>query len=156
MKKGTQMNLDELYQDMILDHSKNPRNFRELPGATHSAQGYNPLCGDQITIWLLVDQDTIVDATFTGQGCAISQASASMMTQLIQGRSVTDAEELFQLFRAQLVPTNGTESDSQISDSEVEELGVLNSLLGVRQYPNRIKCATLAWHAMHSAMETKV
>lgn len=150
------MNLDELYQDMILDHSKNPRNFRELPGATHSAQGYNPLCGDQITIWLLVDQDTIVDATFTGQGCAISQASASMMTQLIQGRSVTDAEELFQLFRAQLVPTNGTESDSQISDSEVEELGVLNSLLGVRQYPNRIKCATLAWHAMHSAMETKV
>lgn len=153
------MELSDLYQEIIVDHGKNPRNHREMPDATHSAQGYNPLCGDQITVLLKVEDGKVADASFTGHGCAISQASASMMTQAIKGQSLEKAEDLFASFRKVVTSGNGTEGcdhgvEPEWDESAMEdELGVLSCLTGVRKYPNRIKCATLAWHAMHSALE---
>ncbi|MBS1715415.1 MAG: SUF system NifU family Fe-S cluster assembly protein [Armatimonadetes bacterium] len=140
------MDLTDLYQEIILDHGKNPRNRREIPGATHLAEGFNPLCGDQIKVWLKVEGGTIADAAFTGQGCAISQASASMMTQAVKGQTVAFAEELFNNFRQHVIENN----DNVLDDGQ--DLGILNCLTGVRRFPNRIKCAVLAWHAMHSAL----
>ena len=152
------MDIKDLYQEIILDHGKRPRNKREMPGATHSAEGYNPMCGDQIKVWLMVVDGLVKDASFSGQGCAISQASASMMTQALIGQTVEHAEELFTVFRGSVMG----EGDGEVCDhstpfdlsstTEIEELGELNCLTGVRQYPNRIKCATLAWPAMHSAL----
>lgn len=138
--------LNDLYQEIILDHGKNPRNRRELPGATHVAEGFNPLCGDQIKVWLEVEDGRIKEATFTGQGCAISQASASMMTQAVKGQTVDCAERLFGQFREAVVDAG------EVPAPDNDELGILNCLTGVRKYPNRIKCAVLAWHAMHSAL----
>lgn len=155
------MQLTDLYQEIILDHGKSPRNHRELPGATHNAQGYNPLCGDQITVWLKIDEGIIEDISFSGQGCAISQASASMMTQALKGKSIKEATELFEKFRSVVMSGQVQDqcdhgSNPNWEDLDVdEELGILSSLTGVRKYPNRIKCATLAWHAMHSALEPK-
>ena len=135
----------ELYQSVILDHNKRPRNFHEPEGANRSADGMNPLCGDQFCVFLTLEGDRIQDAGFTGNGCAISKASASLMTEGIKGKSRAEAEELFESFR-ELVT-----SDPQ-QEAQVGALGKLAVFSGVREFPVRVKCATLAWHAMHSAL----
>ncbi|MDA1080073.1 MAG: SUF system NifU family Fe-S cluster assembly protein [Gemmatimonadetes bacterium] len=134
--------LDELYQSIILDHNRRPKNFREMEDATAKADGVNPLCGDQLTVWLKMDGDQIADVSFRGQGCAISKASASMMTQVVKGKSRTDAEQLFTDVHA-LVTGKPTGAD----------VGSLKALSGVSKFPLRVKCASLAWHAMHSALQ---
>jgi nitrogen fixation NifU-like protein len=137
------VNLSDLYQEMILDHGRKPRNLREMPEATHQAEGFNPMCGDRVRLFLRVDDGRIEDASFTGCGCAISQASASMLTQAVKGQSVAQAGELFDRFHRAVTGPKGPEGD----------LGCLEALLGVRQFPNRVKCATLAWHALREALE---
>ena len=138
--------LRELYQDVILEHSKAPRNFRELPKANHKAEGYNPLCGDHFTVYLDVEGDKIADVTFQGSGCAISKASASMMTQSLKGRSKEEATKMFERFH-ELV--TGHESGDR------EALGKLAVFAGVSEFPVRVKCATLAWHTLQAALEGK-
>jgi nitrogen fixation NifU-like protein len=138
----------ELYQETILDHHKHPRNFEEMENATHSSEGFNPLCGDQITVYLLVEGDTIERITFKGSGCAICTASASVMTEALKGKSVGEAEALFGRFH-DLVMTDPTETP------DTGGLGKLAVFVGVREYPVRIKCATLAWHTLHAALEGK-
>ncbi len=139
------MDLQDLYQQTLLDHGKRPRNFGPLPEATHRAEGYNPMCGDEVRLALLVEGDVVREARFEGCGCAISQASASMMTQAVKGQTVVHARELFDRFHAVVVRGEDEASD--------DDLGPLDCLTGVRQYPNRIKCATLAWHALKDALE---
>ena len=132
-----------LYEQVILDHNRNPRNFHELSDATCHAEGYNALCGDQFTIYLKLDTDKrIVEATFTGTGCAISKSSASMMTQAIKGKTQKEAEALFIQFHRMVTSDPVFPSD----------LGKLEALRGVREYPVRVKCATLAWHTMMAAL----
>lgn len=138
--------LDDLYQELILDHGKKPRNFGPLPMATHEAEGYNPFCGDQVHVRLVVENEVITDLKFEGCGCAISTASASLMSQAVTGRTVEEARELFARFRRAVVE----EEDGG------EELGALVALAGVRNFPNRIKCAILAWHAMNQALDAPV
>ena len=139
--------LRELYQDVILDHSRHPRHFGKLEGATHSGQGHNPLCGDRVTIHLLVDaNDRIKDIKFEGKGCAISQASASLMTDMLVGRTITEAEKLMAGF---LHLVRGEDAGNLNSDDR-ERLDVM---AGVSAFPMRVKCATLAWHTMKSALE---
>ncbi len=133
--------LDELYQSVILDHNKTPRNFRKLEHATNHAEGRNPLCGDQFDIWLTLDGEVISEVTFLGQGCAISKASASMMTQAVKGRTITEARELFDKFHAVVA-----------GDSTETLPAKLEVFRGVRAFPIRIKCATLSWHAMKQAL----
>ena len=140
--------LRDLYQEVILDHNRHPRNFKVLAGATCKADGYNPLCGDRLTIYLHVDGDVIRDASFEGQGCAISRASASLLTDSVKGKTVAEAEALFRRFH-QMV-TSPPDSQEDFSD-----LGKLFVLAGVREYPVRVKCASLAWHTLHSAVEKK-
>ncbi len=135
--------LRELYQEVILDHNKRPRNFRVLDPATHHAAGHNPLCGDQITVYANVEDGVIKEVTFQGQGCAISTASASLMTTALQGKPVAEAEALFGKFH-DMVTGDG---------SAPPELGKLAVLTGVRDYPSRVKCATLAWHALQAALQ---
>jgi nitrogen fixation NifU-like protein len=138
--------LRDLYQDLILDHGKKPRNFRHDAGRTHHAEGFNPLCGDAIALDLRVGADgTIADACFQGKGCAISTASASMMTQAVKGASVADAKKLFVRFRDLVTGVEESASDA--------DLGKLAVFAGIRDYPNRIKCAALPWHALSSALE---
>jgi nitrogen fixation NifU-like protein len=137
--------LRELYQQVILEHSRSPRNFRELDGASHSADGYNPLCGDQITVYVELDGDRIADVTFKGSGCAISKASASLMTAAVKGKTLAEAEEMFGQFREMV--TSGHDAD--IDDESMGKLAVLS---GVREFPVRVKCATLAWHTLHAAL----
>lgn len=139
--------LRELYQQVILDHNKNPRNFHELPAATTKVEGYNPLCGDHYTIYLDVDGDTIRDVGFTGSGCAISKSSASVMTQSIKGKSKEEAERLFDVFHKLVTGEPG--------DTSTVELGRLAAFSGVSEFPARVKCATLAWHTMRGALEGK-
>jgi len=139
--------LRELYQQVILDHNKNPRNFHELPAATTKVEGYNPLCGDHYTIYLDVDGDTIRDVGFTGSGCAISKSSASVMTQSIKGKSKEEAERLFEVFHKLVTGEAG--------DTSTVELGRLAAFSGVSEFPARVKCATLAWHTMRGALEGK-
>ena len=134
--------LSELYQEAILDHSKRPRNFGQLPQHTHEAEGFNPLCGDQVRLQVQLEEGRIKDLAFEGCGCAISVASASMMTQAVKGKTVEEAEALFKDF--QEVVTQKKEPD--------ESLGELECLAGVRDFPSRIKCAVLAWHALHQAI----
>ncbi len=138
--------LRELYQQVILEHSRNPRNFRELEGASNSAEGYNPLCGDQITVFVEVDGDRVVDVSFKGSGCAISKASASLMTGAVKGRTLDEAAKLFERFREMVT----SEHDADVDE---EGLGKLTVLSGVREFPVRVKCATLAWHTLHAALE---
>jgi nitrogen fixation NifU-like protein len=139
--------LRELYQEVILDHSRHPRHFGKLAGATNSAQGYNPLCGDRVTIYLTVGKDNrIEDIKFEGRGCAISQASASLMTELLVGRSVADAEQLMAGF-VNLVKGEAAE------ELRPEDRETLDVMAGVSAFPMRVKCATLAWHTMKSALE---
>ena len=140
-------NLRELYQDVILDHSRHPRHFGKLDSATNTAQGYNPLCGDRVTIYLIVAADgRIADIKFEGRGCAISQASASLMTDMIVGRTVTEVEKLMGGF---LNLVKG-EDVLGLNDEDRERLDVM---AGVSAFPMRVKCATLAWHTMKSALE---
>lgn len=139
--------LRELYQDIILDHSKHPRHFGPLEHATHNANGHNPLCGDRITVHLILDaENRIADISFEGRGCAISQSSASLMTDLLKGRNVGDAEKLMDGF-LQLVKGEGAEGLSE------DDLEILQVMAGVSAFPMRVKCATLAWHTMKSALE---
>jgi nitrogen fixation NifU-like protein len=138
--------LRELYQDVILEHSKAPRNYRELPKANHKAEGYNPLCGDHFTIYLDLEGDKIQDVTFQGSGCAISKASASMMTQSVKGKSKEEAEKLFEKFHQLVTGAEG---------GDAESVGKLAVFAGVSEFPVRVKCATLAWHTLEAALEGK-
>jgi len=133
--------LRELYQEVILEHSKHPRNFRALDAANHKAEGFNPLCGDHFTVYVDVQDGAIHDIAFQGAGCAISKASASMMTQSLKGKSQGEAEELFTKFH-DLVTGNGSG----------DEMGKLAAFSGVSEFPLRVKCATLAWHALRAAL----
>jgi nitrogen fixation NifU-like protein len=136
--------LRDLYQEVILDHSKNPRNFRVPGGAPRQAKGYNPLCGDRITLYVDVEGGVVKSIGFQGAGCAISTASASMMTEALKGRTEAEAEELFAAFHAVLTGRSRT--------SDEEKLGKLSVFAGVRDYPVRVKCATLAWHTLKAAL----
>ena len=138
--------LQELYQQVILDHNRNPRNYGELEGANRVAEGFNPLCGDQINVALLVKDGTIEDVKFTGSGCAISKASASIMTSVLKGKTVDEAEQMFDTFH-HLV------TDEQ-ADIDPESLGKLAVFAGVREFPARVKCASLCWHTMKNALES--
>ncbi len=138
--------LRDLYQEVILEHSKTPRNYRKLDPADHKAEGYNPLCGDRFTVYLHMDGDAIRDITFQGSGCAISKASASMMTQALKGKTRAEAEELFEHFHN--VVTGHHEADGNKA-----ELGKLEVFSGVSEFPMRVKCATLAWHTLQAALE---
>jgi nitrogen fixation NifU-like protein len=141
------MDLRELYQDVILDHSKHPRNFGPANGAYRHAKGNNPLCGDRVEVHLKVKDGLIEDARFEGRGCAISLASASLMTELLKGRSEAEARALFAQFR-ELLTAKG-----QVDLARYADIDRLAALSGVRDYPMRVKCATLAWHAMSAALE---
>ncbi len=136
--------LSDLYQEILLEHNSKPHNFKKVEEANQTADGYNPLCGDQITLYLKVVDGVIDDVGFQGTGCAISRASASMMTQSIKGQSVAHAEEIFEEFRRML-----TEPDA---DVDYDELGDLEMLSGVSEFPTRIKCAVLAWHTLTAAL----
>jgi nitrogen fixation NifU-like protein len=136
--------LRDLYQEVILEHSKAPRNYRELPNANQKAEGYNPLCGDHFTVYLEVEGESIRDISFQGSGCAISKASASMMTQSLKGKTRAEAEKLFEQFHK--LVTSGPNGNSG-------ELGKLAVFSGVSEFPVRVKCATLAWHALHAALQ---
>ena len=136
--------LRDLYQEVILDHSKRPRNFRKLEEANRTAVGHNPLCGDKLVVYLDVEDGVVKDATFQGAGCAISTASASMMTEAVKGKTVDEAEQTFARFQEMLTKP----ADEEIEDS----LGKLDVFGGVREFPARVKCATLAWHTVHAAL----
>ena len=138
--------LSELYQDVILDHSKRPRNFRLIADADHFAQGYNPLCGDKVTIYLHLVDDRIADISFQGSGCAISTASASILTETLKGKTRAEAEALFEAFH-DLVTGHSSKS------ADGPALGKLAVFSGVAEFPVRVKCASLAWHTMRSALE---
>ena len=139
------MDMDDLYQEMILDHYKNPRNKHVMENSDYDAKGHNPLCGDNIQIFLHMNGDIIEDISFEGSGCAISQASASLLTELLKGKDVKDANHLFDNMHDMLT---GNEVD-------LEEMGKLAALSGVSEFPMRVKCATLAWHTMKAALEGK-
>ena len=137
------MELDALYAEVILDHNRRPRNWGELPPPARKVEGFNPLCGDRLTLWLDVEGDLVRDVKFTGEGCAISKASASMMTQTVKGKTRAEAEELFERFHALVTGTAATADPS---------LGSLRAFAGVARFPARVKCASLAWHALHGAL----
>lgn len=139
--------LRDLYQEVVFDHNRNPRNFRVMPDANRKIEGYNPLCGDRITLYVKVEHGAIRDVSFQGQGCAISTASASLMTELVKGKSEEEAEHFFDLFHR--ITTGQDESVN------LEELGKLAVLAGVRAYPSRVKCATLAWHSLQAALKNR-
>ena len=135
--------LSDLYQEVILDHNRRPRNFHAIAGATHSAEGYNPLCGDRLTLYVQVEGDRIIDVAFEGSGCAISKASASLMTEAVKGQTLADARALFERFHEMVTaPT----------EQPVVDLGKLTALAGVREFPVRVKCASLAWHTLKAAL----
>jgi nitrogen fixation NifU-like protein len=140
--------LRDLYQEVILEHSKAPRNYRELKSSDHKAEGYNPLCGDRFTVYLEMDGDAIRDITFQGSGCAISKASASMMTQSLKGKTRAEAEQLFGRFH------NLVTGETRANGNQTE-LGKLAVFSGVSEFPARVKCATLAWHTLQAALEEK-
>lgn len=140
--------LNELYQQLILEHNKTPRNFRKLETFTHDADGYNPLCGDHYHVWLKMEGDVIADIGFQGSGCAISKSSASMMTSAVKGRTLQEAKGLFDTFHSVIMTRIG----EPVPEETIEELGSLGALAGVREFPARIKCASLAWHAMNAAL----
>ena len=135
--------LRELYQELILEHSKHPRNYRVLENASRTVEGFNPLCGDHFTVYLRTDGDVITDLSFQGSGCAISKSSASVMTQMLKGKTKQEAEKLFHRFHD--LVTGKPPADG-------EDLGKLAVFSGVAEFPVRVKCATLAWHAVHNAL----
>ena len=137
--------LRELYQQVILDHNRNPRNFKELPAATAKVEGYNPLCGDHYTVFVALDGDQIRDVSFTGNGCAISKASASVMTSTVKGKRTAEAQRMFDIFHKLVTGENAGLSEA--------ELGRLAAFSGVSEFPARVKCATLPWHTLNSALD---
>jgi nitrogen fixation protein NifU and related proteins len=137
--------LNDLYQEVILDHNKNPRNFRAIENATNEADGHNPLCGDALKVYLNIHNDTVTDVAFKGSGCAISKASASMMTQAVKGKTKAEAETLFNEFRAMVMGELDIETDEN-------SLGKLKIFAGVLEFPARVKCASLSWHTVHAAL----
>ena len=136
--------LSELYQNVILEHNRSPRNFRALDDADGKAEGYNPLCGDQVTVWVRMDGDVIGDVSFQGAGCAISKASASLMTGAVKGKTRAEAEALFERFHR--LVTGG------LPPGEAESLGKLAVFSGVSHFPIRVKCASLSWHTLNAAL----
>jgi nitrogen fixation NifU-like protein len=140
--------LSELYQAVILDHNKKPRNFHKLETANHSAEGFNPLCGDQLHLYLELDGDRVKDISFEGSGCAIWKASASMMTQAVKGKSKAEVETLFDEFHRMVTGQLNEEK-------EPNNLGRLKIFAGVREFPVRVKCATLSWHTLHAALNNQ-
>lgn len=138
--------LKELYQQVILDHNKSPRNFRQIENATQHAEGYNPLCGDHIDIYLMMEDGVVKDVSFKGEGCAISKASASLMTSLLKGKTKEEIEKLFEKFHNLVTGKLGENPD-------IEELGKLAVFAGVQEFPVRVKCASLAWHTMMNALK---
>ena len=143
------MDLRELYQDIILDHGRHPRNFRKIEHPTHFAHGHNPLCGDRVTVYLTLDNDRIADVAFQGRGCAISTAAASLMTEVLKGKTVEEARALFSQFHARV--TGG--EPLALPEPFAEEAERLEPLTGVKAYPARVKCATLSWHALEAALK---
>jgi nitrogen fixation NifU-like protein len=139
--------LRDLYQDVILEHSKAPRNYRELPAANHKAEGFNPLCGDRFTVYVTVEGDVIRDISFQGSGCAISKASASMMTQVLKGKTTAEAEQLFERFHGMVT--------GHAPANDAADMGKLAVFSGVSEFPVRVKCASLAWHTLLAALEGK-
>jgi nitrogen fixation NifU-like protein len=139
--------LRDLYQEVVFDHNRNPRNFRVMDDATRKIEGFNPLCGDRITLYLKLDGERIEDVSFQGSGCAISTASASLMTEIVRGHTEAEAHHLFELFHR---ITTG-----QDEYANLDELGKLAVLAGVRAYPARVKCATLAWHSLEAALKNE-
>lgn len=137
--------LRELYQEVIIDHGRRPRNFHEMAAANHHADGFNRLCGDKLTVYLQIENNIIKDISFKGVGCAISTASASLMTEQLKGKSIKEAEVLFENFHQLLTA-------EQAPDLSHNQFGKLTVLAGVRDYPSRVKCATLAWHTLHAAL----
>ena len=138
-------NLEALYQEVILDHNRKPRNFREMENADRRIEGHNPLCGDQITLWVKLDNDRVSDVSFKGSGCAISKSSASLMTSSVKGKSVGETLQLYERFHDMIT--------GKLSETERESMGSLAALGGVSRFPLRVKCASLAWHALKSAIE---
>tara|TARA_B100001750_G_scaffold96046_1_gene75896 strand:+ start:567 stop:1019 length:453 start_codon:yes stop_codon:yes gene_type:complete len=136
----------ELYQEIVMDHNRRPRNFGSMTDSTATSEGFNPLCGDQITLFLKVSEDIVEDISFEGVGCAISKSSASMMTEGVKGKSVEEALTVFEAFREMITAKSDGSKDSEI-------LGDLEILKGVAQYPTRIKCATLSWHTLQAALQ---
>jgi len=146
------MNLKQLYQDIILEHGKSPRNLGKCEGYSHEAKGYNPLCGDKVHVYLKLDNEKKVEGlTFEGDGCAISLASASIMTELVKGKSFEEAKEIMNAFLDMIKNT----SEIQTNHLDEDQKTKLMSLSGVKQFPMRVKCATLSWHTLNSAMEEK-
>ncbi|MFQ5659931.1 MAG: Fe-S cluster assembly sulfur transfer protein SufU [Gammaproteobacteria bacterium] len=139
------LDLKDLYQEVIVDHNRNPRNFGKLENPDKTLEGFNPLCGDRLTLYLKLDDGRITDISFDGSGCAISVASASMMTEAMRGRSLAEAEAIFAEFHALVTAADRAEID-------FDKLGKLAAIAGVRDYPTRIKCATLCWHTLHAAI----
>jgi len=139
--------LRDLYQEVIFDHNRNPRNFRVMENANRHVNGFNPLCGDKLTLFLKIDDHVISDASFQGSGCAISTASVSLMTEIIKGKTEVEADELFKQFHE--MTTGKTE------EVNLEVIGKLAVLAGVREYPARVKCATLAWHTLDAALKNQ-
>jgi len=139
--------LRDLYQEVIFDHNRNPRNFHVMEDADRTVEGFNPLCGDRLTLFLKMDGDKITDASFQGSGCAISTASVSLMTEIVKGKTEAEAEDLFKQFHEM---TTGKEQEV-----DLEAIGKLAVLAGVREYPARVKCATLAWHTLDAALKNE-
>jgi nitrogen fixation NifU-like protein len=137
--------LATLYQDLILDHNRAPQNYRSMENANRRVEGNNPLCGDKLTVWLRIEGDRIEDASFQGSGCAISRASASMMTAAVKGKTRREAEDLFERFRRMVT--------GSLDPAEAQSLGKLVALAGVSEYPVRVKCASLSWHALKAALD---
>ena len=135
--------LSDLYQEVILDHNRRPRNFRTIEDASRRQEGYNPLCGDRLTLYVTLDGGRIADVAFQGSGCAISKASASLMTETLKGKTVAEARTLFEKFHDMVTSS---------PDTEAADLGKLSVLSGVREYPTRVKCASLAWHTLKAAV----
>ena len=140
--------LRDLYQEIILDHNKHPRNFRKIENPTHVQEGENPLCGDHYILYLVIKDDEIIDIAFEGAGCAISKASASVMSSILIGKTVEQAEKMFELFHKVV-------TGEITSDNHLDELGKLAAFAGVAEFPTRVKCASLAWHTMHAAITEK-
>jgi nitrogen fixation NifU-like protein len=138
-------NLDALYQEVILDHNRKPRNFREMESADRRIEGHNPLCGDEITLWVKLDGDNVADISFKGQGCAISKSSASLMTSTVKGKTVDETLQLFERFHQMIT--------GKLPEAERASMGSLAALGGVSRFPIRVKCASLAWHALKSALD---
>ncbi|MEK6987009.1 MAG: Fe-S cluster assembly sulfur transfer protein SufU [Candidatus Thermoplasmatota archaeon] len=145
---GLTSDLRELYQEVILDHTRNPRNFHELKDATNTSVGHNPLCGDRVAVYLHMEGDTIADVSFVGQGCAISKSSASMMTDAVKGKTRAEADALFDRFHTMVTSQPGAPVDTKA-------LGKLSVFQGVCEFPLRVKCASLAWHTLKAALESK-